>query len=291
MAASAPCRSARRRCVDEFAALEAFCERVAALRSRRADGLEHHRFRSQRAAENRRAGAIIHSRWGASPGATAHSQGRGLFRQRTGHHSRTRGARRHRPAARRLRAHGRLFARCRGARECSAKARRSRATCATAWRRSSTTTGMTWRRLRSTRAPMHGSPIEIVEKLESDTARVRAQPVDRHDAGPRGREHRIVRFSLPDGTAARARRRAQRAWRRLARACRAAGRPRARADRRACTATSGCSTSRACIRASSAPSTSIPCRFVADPGAGRRSDRHAERGASPRAGHPAAPAR
>ena len=36
------------RCVDEFAALDAFCERIRALRSGRADRLEHHRFRSQR---------------------------------------------------------------------------------------------------------------------------------------------------------------------------------------------------------------------------------------------------
>ena len=46
---------------------------------------------------------------------------------------------------------------------------------------------------------------------------------------------------------------------------RAARRPRARARDRACIATSGCSTSRACIRASSARSTSIRCRTSPTP--------------------------
>ena len=92
----------------------------------------------------------------------------------------------------------------------------------------------------------------------SRRARLRAQPAHRHDAGSGRGQHRLLRFSVPIGARARAHRRSERARQRLARARRAAGRPRARARDGPARATSGCSISRACTRASSAPSTSTP---------------------------------
>ena len=105
---------------------------------------------------------------------------------------------------------------------------------------------------------------QIVEKLESRAARVRAQPADRHDAGSRRGEHRVVRFSVSVASSS---------------SCASSRRPCAASDSRvhaaqqgghvlepvdrACTRTSGCSTSRACIRASSARSTSIRSSYVA----------------------------
>ena len=200
-------------------------------RPRCAHRLEHHRLRSGGAGASggaRAPSAHPRARRGCDPTA----QGRRLFRQRPGLHSRPPGARRHRPPARRVRAHGRLLARRRGARRCSAKARPSPATRAIGSRKSSTTTSTISRLSRSMRAPMRGLPTKSWSSSISygspfARSQLTGMTPDRVAAS-------IASFDFLYLTELE--RRAivapTRAQRRFARACGAAGRPRARARQR-----------------------------------------------------------
>ena len=82
--------------------------------------------------------------------------------------------------------------------------------------------------VRAVRAHRCAARLQIVEKLAS-SARLRPQPAHRHDARSGGREHRLLRFSVPVRARARAHRRSERARRRLPRTRGPTGRPRARA--------------------------------------------------------------
>ena len=55
------------RCANEFAALDAFCERIRDVRSRRADRLEHHRLRSHACCSGSPRACVIRSIWVATP--------------------------------------------------------------------------------------------------------------------------------------------------------------------------------------------------------------------------------
>ena len=103
------------RCQSELAALDLFSEHLRAFDPDVITGWNIIDF--DLSVLERVAGAArVGSAPGTRGGPDAHPQGRGLFRQWTGEHHRTPGARRHRSAARRLRAHGRLLPRCGGPR-------------------------------------------------------------------------------------------------------------------------------------------------------------------------------
>ena len=67
------------RCVDECAALDAFCERVATVRSRRDHRLEHDRLRSHGAANASPRACAIRSISGATPGPIRIRKAEGYF--------------------------------------------------------------------------------------------------------------------------------------------------------------------------------------------------------------------
>ncbi len=122
--------------------------------------------------------------------------------------------------------------------------------------------------------------LEIGEQAEAVRARVRAQPAHRHDAGSRRGEHRVVRLPVPRRTLHR---------RGIVAPTRAQSTIRACTSRKAAVTCSnrstgvhescGCSTSRACTRASSARSTSIRSAYVAKLRTRRTTDHRVESGA------------
>jgi len=102
------------RCVDEFSALDAFCESVRRFDPDVLTGWNIIDF--DLTVLQRIAGRARHPLpLGRDAGAVRIPQSRRLFRQRPSQRSGTSGSRRHRSAAWRVHPHGRLLARCRGA--------------------------------------------------------------------------------------------------------------------------------------------------------------------------------
>ena len=104
------------RCVDEYSALEAFCERIRHFDPDVLTGwniIDFDLTVLQRIAARVRHPFVL----GRDSGRDSHPQSGGLFRQRPGEHSRPVGSRRHRFASRRVHPHGRLLPRRRGTRD------------------------------------------------------------------------------------------------------------------------------------------------------------------------------
>ena len=152
------------RCADETAALERFCERVRDVRSRRADRLEHRRLRPDGAAADRSARAAsvrARPRRRRACGCARPKAISAAARRRAGPRSCS-------TASTCCAAHSCAWTTTRSMpsrARCWAKAKPSRATCATGSPRSCTTTRTICRRSRSMRARTRGSPSQIVAKL------------------------------------------------------------------------------------------------------------------------------
>ena len=183
------------RCADERAALDAFCERVRADDPDVLTGWNTIDFDLtvlQRIAARLAPSAAPRPRRRRAAAA----QGRGLLRQRPGDDPGPRRARRHRPAARRVRAHGRLLARRGRTRGARRRQGASPATLAIAIARDPAQLRARPRGVRAIRAHRRAARVSNRREAQPRAARVRAQPLDRHDARPRRGEHRVVRLPV-----------------------------------------------------------------------------------------------